>query len=267
MAVESALTLGFILFTAFVAWKLSFLSLSGAISAFFVGSSIAIGFGSNGLILIGIFFISSSLFSKYKKKRKSFLSEIHEKGSTRDWAQVIANGGIAALTGLIFFYWSEPIWLIAFAISLASANADTWASELGSLSKKAPRTIKGFKKVETGTSGAISLLGTFAGLLGALLIAMIATYLFQLSSLGFFSIVIFGFAGMLIDTFLGAYLQAEYTCKVCGRHIEGPTHCQEKAILLKGKEWFRNDVVNFMSGLSAVILGILFYISFSPWIS
>lgn len=267
MVVESALTLGFILFTAAAAWKLSFLSQSGAISAFLIGSCIAMGVGIKGLLLIGIFFVSSSLFSKYKKKRKSLLSEIHEKGSTRDWAQVIANGGIAALTGIVFFYWSEPIWLIAFSISLASANADTWASELGSLSNKAPRTIKGFKKVETGTSGAISLLGTFAGLLGAVLIAVIATYLFQLSFLGFFCIVIFGFVGMVIDTVFGAYLQAEYTCKVCGRHVESPSHCKEKAILLKGKEWFRNDAVNFMSGLSAVILGTLFYIVISPGIS
>lgn len=235
------------------------LSLSGAVMAFVVGSCIALGFGINGLILLGIFFISSSLLSKFKKKKKSALEDIHEKGSTRDWAQVLANGGIAAVFGLAMFWWDHPVFILALGISLASANSDTWASELGSLSNRPPISIRGLKRVVTGTSGAISLLGTIAGFFGSILIAGAAAFLFQLDLESFIAILLFGFIGMFIDTIFGAFLQAEFICTKCGRHIEKPFHCHVEAMLCKGQSWIRNDTVNFISCLSAVFLGVLLY--------
>ncbi len=61
------------------------------------------------------------------------------------------------------------IWLMGFIVCIASANSDTWASEIGSLSKKNPIYIRTFKRIERGTSGAISLLGSIAALSGSLL--------------------------------------------------------------------------------------------------
>jgi uncharacterized protein (TIGR00297 family) len=254
--------LAFIVIGAVLAWKSKMLSLSGAVMAIFAGSCLTLGFGIKGIILIGTFFVSSSLLSKWNGKKKSSLGEIHEKGSVRDWAQVFANGGIAAASGLAAFIWPTPLFILALGISLASANSDTWASELGTLSKRPPLSIRNFRRVATGTSGAISLGGTVAGFFGSLLLAVVATILFQLSLEIFFFILFFGFFGMLIDTILGAYLQAEYICKKCGLHIEKPIHCQEKAVLCKGRSWIRNDTVNFISNLSAVLLGLFFYSGF-----
>jgi uncharacterized protein (TIGR00297 family) len=249
----------FIVIGAVLAWRKKWLSLSGAGMAILVGLCIALGFGSEGILLIGTFFISSSLFSKFNRKKKRSLGDIHEKGSTRDWLQVLANGGIPAALGLATFFWASPLFILALGISLASANSDTWASELGTLSKRPPISIRSLRSVATGTSGAVSLGGTLAGFVGSLLIALVATLLFQLSLEVFVSILIFGFLGMLLDTVIGAYLQAEYICIKCGLHIEKPSHCQEEAKLCKGRSWIRNDAVNFLSSLSAVLLGIFFY--------
>lgn len=260
MAIETLLLFILIALSSFMAWKLRLLSLSGAFAAFVVGCAIVLGFGLEGLIILGLFFISSSIFSKYKKSRKSFLKDVHEKGSVRDWVQVCANGGIAAISGFVAYFYSDPIFTLAFAISLASANADTWASELGSLSKRPPLSIRGGTRVTVGTSGAVSLLGTVAGFFGAMLIAASATLLLQLEIKTFMFILIFGFGGMLIDTILGAYFQAEYRCLHCSLIIEKPSHCGRKAILIKGVNWLRNDAVNFLSCLIAVILGMVLYI-------
>jgi uncharacterized protein (TIGR00297 family) len=254
--------LAIIVIGAVSAWRKKWLSLSGAVMAIFVGYCIALGFGVEGILLIGTFFVSSSLLSKFNGKKKSSLVDIHEKGSTRDWVQVLANGGIAAAFGLATFFWPTPLFILALGISLASATSDTWASELGTLSKRPPISIRGLRRVPTGTSGAISLGGTIAGFFGSLLIAVVTTLLFQLNLETFFVILLFGFLGMLIDTILGAYLQAEYICTNCGLHIEKPIHCQEKAVLCKGHSWLRNDTVNFISSLCAVLLGLFLYYAF-----
>jgi len=262
VSADFIVVLVFILFSVVVAWKDKMLSSSGAIMAFIVGGCIALGFGIEGLFLLGVFFISSSLLSKFNKKKKRRLEDIHEKGSTRDWAQVLANGGIAAAFGIATFWWDSPIFILALGISLASANSDTWASELGALSRRPPISIRGLKRVDTGTSGAISLWGTIAGFFGSMLIAGVATLIFQLNLESFIVILLFGFIGMFIDTIFGAYLQAEFICAKCGRHIEKRLHCQVEAMLCKGHSWIRNDTVNFISSLSAVLLGLFLYSGF-----
>lgn len=56
--------------------------------------------------------------------------------------------------------------MLGFMVCLASSNSDTWASEIGSLSRKKPIYIRTFKRIERGTSGAISGLGTVAAFAG-----------------------------------------------------------------------------------------------------
>ncbi|MFS0635881.1 DUF92 domain-containing protein [Mesobacillus foraminis] len=248
-----------IAFICFAAWHFALLSLSGGAAAFAVGLLIAFGLGIQGLTVMGCFFISSSLLSSYKKMKKDHLEDFHEKGSTRDWAQVAANGGIAAVAALGVYFWDSVLLLLAFCISLAGANADTWASELGSLSKRPPFSINDLKRVKTGTSGAVSLQGTIAGGFGAVFIAGISTYLFQLESGEFFYIAGFGFAGMCIDTIIGAFWQAGYSCRNCGKYVEKTVHCGLETTRIKGISWLGNDAVNFISCLTAAILGIIFY--------
>lgn len=240
-----------ILFVSFYSYKRRSLTKSGAIAAFFVGMGIAIGFGYKGLIVLGAFFVSSSMLSKYKSKTKKTMEKKTQKGSTRDWLQVMANGALAAIVGVIYYITKESMWITVFAILLAAANSDTWASEIGSLSKKRPLSIRNFKEAETGTSGAVSILGTVAGLAGSLLIALITTILFPIQLWGFFLIFLFGFLGNVLDTLLGAYIQVEYQCPVCGKIVETRMVCHKTVGRIKGYTFFNNDMVNVLSGFFA----------------
>ncbi|MBD3107654.1 DUF92 domain-containing protein [Bacillus sp. AGMB 02131] len=239
------------------------LTFSGSIAAFIVGCCVALGLGWRGLIILGAFFVSSSLWSKYKKQKKEKLNDILEKGERRDWLQVMANGAAASLAAVLLYFTSDDIWQIAFIICIAAANADTWASEIGVLSKRRPFYILSLKQVESGTSGAVSLLGLLASLGGSLLIVMISVILLPEYSLDVIAFMVgCGLLGSLIDTVLGATIQVKLQCQKCGIITEKALHCDQTTTIIKGVRFINNDAVNFLSVIFAAMLGILQYLIF-----
>src|SRR5215213_7545121 len=172
---------GFVLaiIVAYLAYRAHSLDKSGAVAAALVGTII---FGIGGwqwAILLLLFFITSSGLSRAFKKRKQGLNEKFSKGNERDAGQVFGNGGLATLFAALHAVYPESIlsW-IGFAAALAAVNADTWGTELGVLNSTSPRMITDLgKRVEKGTSGGISLFGTFASLLGSAVIALPAILL------------------------------------------------------------------------------------------
>jgi uncharacterized protein (TIGR00297 family) len=245
-----------ILVTGFAGYAVKSLTTSGVAATVLVGVAVFIGFAEEGLMLLGIFFLTSSIWSKYKSTNKRKIEEKLAKGATRDWRQVLANGGSAALFSVIYYFDNAPIWLLAFCIAIASSNSDTWASEIGSLSRKDPIYIRTFKRIGKGTSGAVSLLGTLAALSGSLLIALCTYWLFHINIMESFIIFIFGFLGNVIDTLIGAFYQQTYICPCCGIETEKRKHCHEKTVKIKGISFIDNDMVNFLSGLLAVLLAL-----------
>ncbi|MEN4010663.1 MAG: DUF92 domain-containing protein [Bellilinea sp.] len=241
------------------------LSRSGAVAAALLGSAV---FGLGGLPWAGLllgFFISSSLLSRLFRRRKAAVDEKFSKGSQRDAGQVAANGGIAGLLALLQAALPDsPLPWLAAAAALAAANADTWATELGVLSPVKPRLITTRKPVEMGTSGGITPLGTLAALVGALFIAAIAALLppanVALPPFGvLLAVTLAGLAGSLVDSLLGATVQAIYCCPRCGKETERhPQHtCGAQTRRLRGWSWLDNDWVNAFCTLSAGVLAVL----------
>jgi len=161
----------------------------GVAAALGVGLATGYGLGWRGLLLLLGFFVSSSLLSKK---------------TSRNHRQVLANGGIAALSALL------GSWL-AFAGSLAAATADTWATEIGRFSPTPPRLITNGARVPAGTDGGMTLLGTVGGIAGAGLIAGLAVGLGPGGSgLGLaMRVAVAGIIGMLLDSLLGATVQGK----------------------------------------------------------
>lgn len=239
---------------AVIGFKLKSLTISGGLATILVGISVAIGFGYGGLMLLGAFFASSSLWSKYKSEYKETnISGKIEKGEQRDSVQVFANGGVPAILGIAMTIFPSPILFSAFIASIAAANADTWASEIGSLSKKRPFLITSFKQVDPGTSGAVSSLGTIAALFGSVFICFLAYLYWDLSIYITVLLVFVGFAGNIMDTILGATVQVSFKCNVCNVETEKTFHCQRKTLHHKGYFAINNDLVNFLSILFSAI--------------
>jgi uncharacterized protein (TIGR00297 family) len=252
----------FAVLIAFAAYRAHSLSRSGAFAAVVVGTVI---FGVGGwqwAILLLTFFITSSALTRAFKKHKTGLNEKFSKGGQRDAGQVFGNGGLATLfAGLTILYPNDPRLWLAFAASLAAANADTWATELGVLNPHLPRLITHpTRVVEQGTSGGISLVGTLAALAGAALIGLLTGVLSPDSNY-LTTIIIVTLAGMLgslFDSLLGATVQAIYHCPTCNKETERfPVHsCSTPTIQIRGWKWMNNDWVNFACGAFAVIVAL-----------
>ena len=246
---------------ALLAWRLRALSASGALAAALTGGVI---FGLGGLrwaILLLLFFATSSGLSRLSARRKTALTEKFSKGSRRDWGQVAANGGLAALLALVHGLWPGQTWMwVAFAGALAAVNADTWATELGVLSKQPPRLITSWQRVEGGTSGGVSLIGTLAALGGATLIGLAAALLWPETGswATWLAVSLGGLAGTLFDSWLGATIQAIYHCPACQKETERhPVHtCGAQTTLLRGWRWLNNDLVNLACSLAGAGLAL-----------
>lgn len=246
------------------------LTLSGMVGAIVVGT-LTFGFGGWvwGLLLI-TFFVSSSWLSHYRSEDKEGAAERFAKGSRRDLGQTLANGGTGAALALAFAQYPEPMLFAAFLGVMGSVTADTWATELGILSRVPPRLITTGEVVPPGTSGGLTKLGTWASLAGALLIGAMATLLTQIESLAggngwslqAVTLPLYaaagGMTGSLVDSLLGATLQGIYYCAHCGTETESPVHrCGQPAQLRRGWAWLNNDVVNLASSVAGGLVAAL----------
>jgi uncharacterized protein (TIGR00297 family) len=248
-----------------VAYRRQSLDKSGFLGAIVTGTSI-VGMGgwSWGLSLV-YFFVSSSLFSSFRVREKAVVaSDKFSKGARRDLSQVVANGGLATFFALCYgFLHSRRMRRRAqsgFIGALATATADTWATELGTLSKTPPRLITNARRVAPGTSGGITLLGMAASALGACSLGYcfwIVKCLRKSLSYAPLLALISGMAGSCFDSFLGATFQSMYFCPTCMTETEQHIHhCGTRTEFLRGIPWMNNDVVNFMATMTGSVVAI-----------
>lgn len=248
-------------------WKQS-LSLSGMLAAVMMGT---IYFGAGNAFWFGIlliFFISSSLLSKLHHDNKAELELTYAKTGRRDAGQVFANGGLGMVFVLLNAIVPMEIWGFLFIGVMATVTSDTWATEIGTLSKKPPRSVLTGKILPAGASGGVSSLGTLAAAAGGALIGASSWLLQLLSGMPAHSFALLtlsglvgGLAGAFADSILGATVQKMNRCTVCGREVEGSHHCGREVQFARGWKWMSNDAVNAISsiagGVVALLIGIL----------
>jgi uncharacterized protein (TIGR00297 family) len=247
-----------------LAWRAGALSASGAWAAGAIGSFI---FGFGGVpwaALLLTFFIASSALSKLFADRKKMLSDKFDKGSHRDWGQVLANGGIGAFLAVVQPLQPDELWpWLAFAGAMATVNADTWATELGVLSPNQPRLITTCQPVERGTSGGVSLTGSAATLAGALLIGLIGKLFTPEQSwlVAVGVVTLAGFVGAFFDSLLGATVQAIYYDPIREKETERRVFLEDGQPTrpIRGWEWMNNDVVNFLSSIFGALVAVGIY--------
>ena len=171
------------------------------------------------VVLLG-FFVVATWATRCKEKRK--LRYKTEKQRIRTVKHVLANGLVAVIMAALGYYYGLSVFFFGFIGALATATADTLSSEIGMLSKKAPRLVTTFKRVPTGTEGAVSLLGTTAAIAAAAFIGVLGLLVFNSYQVVVIAIVV-GVTGCFIDSFVGATLETKKYVKNWGTNLIATT--------------------------------------------
>jgi len=267
MTIDLVQLLGGFLLSGLVGWaayQRQALTRSGVSGAVVTGTLI-FGFGewTWGLLLIA-FFVSSSALSNYREVEKQGLAEKFAKGHQRDIGQALANGGWGAVLAVAYAFTPHLALRAAFVGAMASVTADTWATELGVLSRSQPRLVTTRQPVPVGTSGGVSVLGTAMSAAGGFFIGLVMFLLSSVATgkaLNWIDLwiivvgVVGGLAGSLFDSLLGATVQGIYYCDRCAKETEKTRHgCGQVTRLVRGYRWLNNDLVNLLSSVVGSIV-------------
>lgn len=264
-----------------IAYNRGYLTFSAALLAMFLTSiillfsNLALGFS------IGICFFITSWFSNLKVSLNNRANNISksipsvDKQIGRDLNQVLANGLVLTILAILYALADDEKLSIvaAFLGCIGSVAGDTWASDIGHLSKQKPIMLLTGKRVAPGTPGAVTLLGILLTLLSGLIAALV--YLF-LSSFLLFSpeklsltlsssvILVVGAAfggmlGALTDSFLGAYAQGIYQTANGSISDNVKDERGQENQYIHGWLWLSNNKVNFINSVIGSISAYLIW--------
>lgn len=259
-------TLGLSALLGLIAWKLRAATPWAAVTGAAIAASITFSTlpdndyrfyapWRTAMIPLAVLMVLTSLATSLGRAKKEQLGTA-EKRHGRSTSQVAANLGVATLVsmfvvllwlsrigilplsfvrvhGISAVFWSSTLPFSIGLSALAESAADTVSSEIGQVLGGRPRMLTTLRTVEPGTDGAISPIGTLAGILTGAAVATAGALslsggweMFGIASAG----AVFG---LFFDSFLGATLER--------------------------RGWLNNDAVNFLStaGAAAFALGIL----------
>lgn len=153
------------------------------------------------------FFIIGSVFTKFKYAHKKKIGVAQNKNGRRGYKNAFANVGIGIIACILFGVTANPVFAVVFIGSVATAAADTLASEIGVVAGKNPRMITSMKPCTAGINGGVTLAGELACAGGAVFISLLG-YLFGIVPLtGALAACIAGIIGTNIDSLIGALIE------------------------------------------------------------
>ena len=218
--------------------KKRIIDVSGLIASLLIGVIILVSLPLIWFFPLLALFVIGGFTAKYKWAYKKKYG-VAEKKKGRSASNILGNGLVPLISAVLFYFFNKEFLLYAYICSIATACADSVATEIGQLSRNRPVLITNFKPARTGTDGAVSLLGEISALLASVSIAIIPFVFFGFFGNWnlklFFISVVAGFVGCQFDSLIGATLE---------RRIGS------------------NHVTNFLATLSGALVGICLWLVF-----
>lgn len=190
---------------AVLGWKFRAVTWRGGIAGGLLLAIVWHSTGWRGACLLGLFVITSTMWTRFSRKSKLELGLVQVQGGARTAKQVLANGSVPGLMALAYGIWGHPAALAAYAGSLAAATADTWGSEVGQGLASRVWVFGTLRTDKAGVEGGVSFMGSLAALCGASVIAG-AAWFFGYGS-GLAAITTAGIVGAFTDSLLGSTLE------------------------------------------------------------
>jgi uncharacterized protein (TIGR00297 family) len=202
-AIAGVLTLAFTLLARMLRGVTNSGALAGAVSCFVLYLCGGPGAFAGLITVFALAWITTRL--GYQRKQRLGIAERRE---GRKASQVLANLGVATICGaLSVLDHHRALFLLAMAAALSEAAADTVSSELGQAFGEKARLITTWRPVPPGTDGAVSPIGSVAGVAAAGIVSGVCVLGGLLPRPWLAISAGAGVLGMVADSFLGAWLE------------------------------------------------------------
>ncbi|KAG8386462.1 hypothetical protein BUALT_Bualt03G0151200 [Buddleja alternifolia] len=236
---QSALLSNVLIFLVGSPILVSGLSLSGIVAAFLLGTLTWRAFGSSGFLLVATYFVIGTAVTKVKMAQKEAQGVAEKRKGRRGPGSVIGSSAAGCVCAYLSIYGIGGVaftrlWQLGFVASFCTKLSDTVSSEIGKAYGKTTYLITTFKIVPRGTEGAVSVEGTFAGVLASILLASVGCFLGQISVPEVIICVIASQIANVGESIIGAALQEK-----------------------EGFRWLNNDAVNVVNISMGSILAVL----------
>jgi uncharacterized protein (TIGR00297 family) len=193
--------------------------------------------GGRAFAMMAAFFLLGTAATRLGRRRKERLGVAQDGKGARSARHALANCGVAAYLAVLMATASAPApWTMALVCAYATAAFDTVSSEIGQAWGGRPLMITTLRRVDVGTDGALSLLGTVSGLLAAMGIGFLAARLGLIAPGLQTPVAVAAFAGSTADSLLGATLE-------------------RRGLLDNDAVNFSNTLIGALAGLAAPLLG------------
>lgn len=202
---------------ALLGWAVGGVTVGGAAAGFLIAFLLYFGVGPGAFAVLFEVFAITWVTTRLGRVRKQRLGIAERRHGRRTAGQVLANVGVSGAFAAVVMICSKvphispvlgDVGLMTAAIAaLAEAAADTSSSESGEAFSDSAFLVPRFRSVPAGTDGAVTILGTLAGLIAAALVGVLAAALHVLPARAAFVAGACGFLGTFVDTLLGATLE------------------------------------------------------------
>jgi uncharacterized protein (TIGR00297 family) len=238
-AIGNALLLG-------VAWFLpkKLLTTSGYLNAWLLGCILWGCLGWQAYAVMMAYFLVGSAVTQVGMAEKEAAGIAEKRSGARGPKNLWGSAATATICALVAYglKLSNPasIWIellvLAYVASMATKLSDTSASEVGKAYGRTTYLITTLQPVPRGTEGAISLEGTIAGVVGSLILAVLAWMLGLITPIDMVICLVAAFVATNIESLIGATLQEQI-------------------------DWLSNELVNFINtsigAVVAIAIGIV----------
>jgi uncharacterized protein (TIGR00297 family) len=212
---------------------------AGLINAWGLGVVVWGTLGWRGYGVVMFYFLVGSAVTRIGMAQKEAEGIAEKRGGARGPENVWGSAFTATVCALgvaaIKLGWLNPAWesllILGYVASFATKLSDTAASEVGKAYGKSTFLITTLKPVPRGTEGAISLEGTLAGIVGGILISLVAYSLGMITFTGVIICTIAAFVATNIESVIGATLQSDL-------------------------DWLSNELVNVINTIIGAVVAI-----------
>jgi uncharacterized protein (TIGR00297 family) len=211
----------------------------GLINAWGLGVVVWGTLGWHGYGVVMFYFLVGSAVTRIGMAQKEAEGIAEKRGGARGpenvWGSAVAATGCAIGVAIIKLGWLDPGWesllLLGYVASFSTKLADTTASEVGKAYGKRTFLITTLQPVARGTEGAVSLEGTLAGIVGGILISLVAYSLGMITFIGVIICTIASFVATTLESVIGATLQSKF-------------------------DWLTNELVNVINTIIGAVVAI-----------